>query len=182
MIAFRSAAYRRAGLLMVPLAALTLASFTLAARVPVPTTTLSIELPADFAVMTTEAIATKYGRGGQRPSTVYSTPGPNYSVNIAFRLVEQALTPKQLPEIKPSLEKAIQATPGFRWVSRGFTKLAGREWIVLRFWVDGLDAPIYNDMRVTSENGKLLIVTANSSTSAYSKYSAKLTAALLSLK
>ena len=161
---------------------LTLASPALAARTTVSGTSLSIELPGDFVPMTSEAIATKYGRGGQRPSTVYSTPGPNYSVNIAFRLAEQALTPKQLPEVKPVLEKAIQATPGFRWVSRGFTKLAGREWIVLRFWVDGLDAPIYNDMRVTSEGGKLLIVTANSSTSAYSKYSAKLSAALLSLK
>ncbi|WP_293912866.1 hypothetical protein [Deinococcus sp.] len=161
---------------------LLLAPSAQAARVPVPATTLSIELPADFTAMTTGAIATKYGRGGQRPTTVYSTPGPNYSVNIAFRLAEQAVTPQQLPELKSALEKAVQATPGFRWVSRGFTKVAGREWIVLRFWVDGLDAPIYNDMRVTSESGKMLLVTANSSTSAYSKYSAKLTAALLSLK
>ncbi|GGQ97300.1 hypothetical protein [Deinococcus ruber] len=153
-----------------------------AARVTVPGTSVSIDVPAGFVPMPKSVIDSKYSRGGLPPTAVYSTPGPHWEVNIAFALRDTALPAGDLAPVQAGLERSISATPGFRWVKRGIVKSAGREWIDLQFWVDGLDTPIYNHLRVTREGQKTLLVTANVTKKLYAKYAAQLDAAMNGLK
>lgn len=92
------------------------------------------------------------------------------------------LPPGSLAPAQAALERSIQGTPGFRWVGRGIERVGNRDWIVLRFWVDGLDQPIYNHLRATREGDKTLLVTANVTKTLYPQYAAKLDAAMKSLK
>lgn len=167
--------------LLFPAAALLLSSAALAARLTVPGTDVSLDLPAGFQPMPRDIIALKYSRGTP-PAHVYSTPGPSYAVNIAFALRDVALPGGSLAPAQAALERSITGTPGFRWVSRGVEKVAGREWIVLRFWVNGLDTPIYNHLRVTRQGDKTLLVTANVTKKLYPQYAARLDVAMKSLR
>ena len=154
----------------------------LAARVRVPGTSVSVDVPAGFVPMPKSVIDSKYSRGGNPPSAVYSTPGPHWEVNIAFALRGTALPAGDLAPVQAGLERSISGTPGFRWVRHGIVKSGGRDWIDLAFWVNGLDTPIYNHLRVTREGGKTLIVTGNVTQKLYPKYGSVLDAAMNGLK
>lgn len=163
-------------------ALLLLGSPALSARVKVPGTSVSINVPAGFVPMPAEILALKYARGAQPPTQVYSTPGPSWAVNIAFALQKRALPAGDLSPVRLSLESGIEKLPGFRWVRHDVQNIAGRDWIVLQFWVDGLDTPIYNHLRVSREGNQTLLVTANVTKALYPKYAATLDAAMQSLK
>lgn len=167
--------------LLPALVTLTLGPGALAARVAVPGADVSVELPAGFRPMPKDIIDLKYSRGTP-PTHVYSSPGPSWAVNIAFALRPAALPPGPLTTAQKALEGSIENTPGFRWVARGTERAGGREWIVLRFWVQGLDGPIYNHLRVTRQGQKTLLVTANVTQKLYPRFSAQLDAAMKSLK
>lgn len=165
------------------LAALLLTALpAVAERVAIPGTTVSMDVPTGFAAMPANIVASKYGRGGQPPKAVYTTPAPDYEANVAFSLRDVKVPEGGLTQVQPLLEKSVAAVPGLKWIKRGMVKSAGRDWIDLEFWVDGKAAPIYNHMRVTTEAGGLLLVTANASTGAYEKYKLALNAAMNSLK
>ena len=168
--------------LLLPAAALLLASQAADTRVTVRGTGVSLALPAGFVPMPADVIALKYSRGGTPPAYVYSTPGPSWAVNIAFAVRDVELPPGDLAPVQAVLERSVQGTPGFRWVGRGIERVSGRDWIVLRFWVDGLDQPIYNHLRATREGKKTLLVTANVTKALYPKYAAGLDAAMKSLR
>ncbi len=161
---------------------LLLAPSALAARVTIPGTGTSLDVPAGFVVMPKSVIESKYSRGGTPPSTVYSTPGPHWDVNIAFVLRNTALPAGSLAPVQAGLERSIQGTPGFRWVSHRIVKSGGRDWIDLQFWVDGADQPIYNHLRVTRDGQRALIVTANATKAQYAKYGPALDRAMNGLK
>ena len=168
--------------LLPALAALLLSPSALSARVTVPGTSVSLTVPEGFVPMPADILALKYSRGGNPPTAVYSTPGPSWAVNIAFALRDVQLPPCSLAPAQAALEKSVQATPGFRWVKHGIERVGGREWVVLKFWVDGLDTPIYNDLRATREGNKTLLVTANVTKELYPKYAKTLDAAMGSLR
>lgn len=153
-----------------------------AARVTVPETTVSVDIPAGFVPMPKSVIDSKYSRGSAPPTAVYSTPGPHWEVNIAFALRNQALPAGDLAPVQAALERSIAPTPGLRWVSRSVVKSGRREWIDLQFWVRGLDTEIYNHLRVTREGQKTLLVTANVTKALYPKYGVQLDAAMNGLK
>lgn len=164
------------------LAVLLLSSSALGARVTVPGTRVSLAVPEGFVPMPADILALKYSRGGNPPNTVYSTPGPSWAVNIAFALRDVKLPPGSLAPAQAALGRSVEATPGFRWVKHGIERVGNREWIVLKFWVDGLDQPIYNDLRATREGEKTLIVTANVTKTLYPKYAKTLDTAMGSLR
>ncbi|MVN85252.1 hypothetical protein GO986_00510 [Deinococcus sp. HMF7620] len=151
-----------------------------AAPVTVPGTNVQFTVPAGFVKMPPDILKLKYSRGTP-PAAVYSTPGPHWDVNIAFA-VRRAQVPADLGELQSVLERSVQGAPGFRWESHSVQKLGERSWVVLRFWVSGLDTPIYNDLRAVPVPGGLLIVTANATKAQYPKYLKPLTAALDSLR
>ncbi|WP_146160644.1 hypothetical protein [Deinococcus arcticus] len=151
-----------------------------AASVEVPGTGVRFTVPAGFVKMPPDILKLKYSRGAP-PTAVYSTPGPGWAVNIAFA-VRRAEVPGDMAALKVLLERSVQGAPGFRWESRGVKTLGPRAWVVLRFWVQGADAPIYNDLRATPVKGGLLIVTANAAKSQYPRYVQTLSAALDSLR
>lgn len=163
-------------------ASLLLLPSALAARVTIPGTSTSLDVPTGFVVMPKSVIESKYSRGSTPPSTVYSTPGPQWDVNIAFVLRSTALPAGSLAPVQAGLERSIQGTPGFRWVSHGIVKSGSRDWIDLRFWVNGADQPIYNHLRVTREGQGALIVTANATRAQYAKYGKTLDDAMNGLK
>ena len=167
--------------ILLPLFALLLPSLAQALHVRIPQTSVSVDVPADFILMPASVIASKYARGTP-PSTVYSSPGPNWAANIAFALRAQALPPGSLRNVEAGVEKSLEGAPGLRWVKRGVVNVGGREWIALQFWVDGLDAPIYNHLRITREGKGTLLVTANVSQAAFAKYGPELDAAMNGLK
>lgn len=164
------------------LSALGLLPLAAAERVRVPGTDLSIDLPTGFIVMPPGVIASKYSRTAAPPTQVYSTPGPHWEVNIAFALRNVRLPDGDLNPARTALEGPLKNVPGFRWVRHDVQTVAGREWIVLQFWVNGLDTPIYNDLRVTRQGDKTLLVTANVTKVLYGSYAARLGAAMQSLK
>ncbi len=132
--------------------------------------------------MPQSVIDSKYSRGSSPPSAVYSTPGPHWEVNIAFAIRNTALPAGDLAPVQASLERSVQGTPGFRWVSHGIVKSGSAEWIDLQFWVDGIDTPIYNHLRVTRQGQKTLIVTANVTKKLYARYGQTLDVAMNGLK
>ncbi|WP_425147163.1 hypothetical protein [Deinococcus sp.] len=162
--------------------ALLLPGSALGERLTVPGTSVSVDVPAGFVPMPKSVIDSKYSRGGLPPTAVYSTPGPHWEVNIAFALRNTALPAGDLAPVQAGLERSITATPGFRWVKRGIVKSGGRDWIDLEFWVDGIDTPIYNHLRVTREGQKTLLVTGNVTKALYPKYGAVIDAAMNGLK
>lgn len=164
------------------LATLLLVPSGLAARSTVSGTDVSIDLPSTLVPMPQDVLRLKYSRGGQPPTQVYSTPGPHWDVNIAFALRDAALPAGDLNPARLALEKSVQATPGFRWVRRGVEKVGGREWIVLQFWVDGIDMPIYNHLRVTRQGEKTLLVSANMTKAQYPKWARVLDRTMQSMK
>ena len=163
-------------------AALLLTASALATRITIPGTTVSLDVPAGFVNMPQSVIDSKYSRGGNPPSTVYSTPGPHWAVNIAFAIRNTALPAGNLAPVQAGLERSLQGTPGFRWVSHGIVKSGSAEWIDLQFWVDGIDTPIYNHLRVTRQGQKTLIVTANVTKALYGRYGQTLDVAMNGLK
>lgn len=166
-------------LLLAPLLLLSTAQ-SLSTRVKVPNTNVSFELPSGFVPMPADILKLKYSRGTP-PAQVYSTPGPSWAVNIAFDRRNVKLPSGGLAELQKALESSITGASGFRWEKHGIQKLNGRDWIVLQFWVDGLDTPIYNDLRATPDQGGLLLVTANVTKALYPQYAKSLKAALDSL-
>ncbi|CAM3528087.1 hypothetical protein [Deinococcus frigens] len=159
-----------------------LISPALVARVSILDTDVSIELPSGFVPMPRDVVKLKYSRGGQPPVQVFSTPGPNWDVNIAVALRDSALPAGDLNPSRLTLEKSVQATPGFRWVKHGTEKVGGREWIVLQFWVDGLDTPIYNHLRVTRQGAKTLLVSANMTKAQHPRWAKVLDQTMQSMK
>ncbi|WP_235692785.1 hypothetical protein [Deinococcus aquaedulcis] len=151
-----------------------------AAPVEVPGTGVRFTVPQGFVKMPPDILKLKYARGTP-PAAVYSTPGPSWAVNIAFA-VRRVEVPGDMTVLKSLLERSVQGVPGFRWDSRGIKTLGTRSWVVLRFWVQGADGPIYNDLRATPVPGGLLIVTANAAKSQYPKYVKVLGTALDSLR
>lgn len=164
------------------LAALLTGLPTSAARVTVPGTTVSVDVPAGFVPMPKSVIDSKYSRGSAPPTAVYSTHGPHWDVNIAFALRDQPLPAGDLAPVQAALERSIAPTPGLRWVGRRVVKSGGREWIDLQFWVRGLDTEIYNHLRVTRQGQKMLLVTTNMTKAQYLKYGAHLDATMNGLK
>lgn len=164
------------------IAALLLGLPASAARVTVPGTTVSVDVPSGFVPMPQSVIDSKYSRGSAPPTAVYSTPGPHWDVNIAFALRNQALPAGDLAPVQAALERSIAPTPGLRWVSRRIVNSSGREWIDLQSWVKGLDTEIYNHLRVTREGQKTLLVTANMTKAQYPKYARQLDDAMNGLQ
>ncbi|MFB9991961.1 hypothetical protein ACFFLM_08310 [Deinococcus oregonensis] len=155
---------------------------SVAGRVTMPGTTVSINVPSGFIPMPTDILQLQYSRGGVPPTQGYSTPGPNWEVNIASALRKVALPKSDVLSVQKSLENSVNITPGFRWVKRGIERVGGRDWIVLQFWVNEVDTPIYNHLRVSAEGQQTLVGTANVTKKLYAKYAPQLDAAMRSLK
>ena len=153
-----------------------------ASRVTVPGTTVSVDVPRGFVPMPTSVVNSIYSRGSAEGLIVYSTPGPNWDVNIAFALRNQALPAGDLGPVQATMERTIAPTPGLRWVKRGIVKSGGREWIDLQFWVKPFATESYNHLRVTRQGHKTLVVTAIMTKDQYSRYGSQLDAAMNGLK
>lgn len=165
------------------LAALSLAApaRALSTTVQIPGTDVTFDLPAGFVRMPDDIRKLKYARGTP-PQVVYSTPGPSWAVNIAFALSPRPLPGGHVQAFQQQAERTFKAVPGVQWVGSDCRTVAGRQWCSVRFWIPGLDAPIYNDLRSTLVGGKLLLVTANASKARYPQDKAQLKAALDSLR
>lgn len=96
-----------------------------AERVAVPGTTVSMDIPTGFTPMPANVIASKYGRGGQPPKAVYTTPDD--AVNVAFSQRDVKVPAGGLAQVQPLLEQSVAAVPGLKWVKRGLVKSAGRD-------------------------------------------------------
>lgn len=152
-----------------------------AARVTVPGTTLSIDIPAAFQPMNAETIAIKYPRGNP-PQAVYTTP--DTQVNIAFTFNQKApLKATDLNDFGKAMSQLFQQQmPELKYLKNGPLKLAGRDWYELEFTMQAADQPIYNHMLITSDKGHPLIVAVNATTKKLPQYQKTLDSALKSLK
>ena len=156
-----------------------------ATRVTVPGTTVSVDVPSGFVPMPKSVIERKYPRGSDLPVAVYSTPGPDWDVRVAFALHNHTLPAGDLTPVQAELEDMVVSTPGLlRWVNRSIIKSGGREWIDLQFWITRLDLDTknYNLVRVTRQGQKTLVVSAFVPLTQYSRYGTQLDAAMNGLK
>lgn len=160
---------------------LTLTGTANAARVTVPGTTLTLEVPAGFELMAAETIAIKYPRGNA-PKMVYTTP--DTQVNIAFAYNETAtLKATDVNDFGKAMSELFQKQmPQLKYLKNGPLKLAGRDWYELEFTMQAADQPIYNHMLFSSDKGHPLIVTVNATTRKLPQYQKVLDATLNSLK
>ena len=152
-----------------------------AARVTVPGTTLSLEVPSGFKRMDAEMVAIKYPRGNP-PQAVYTTP--DTQVNLAFTYDQKSpLKAADLNDFGRAMSKLFQQQmPELKFMKNGPLKLSGRNWYELEFTMQAADQPIYNHMLITSDKGHPLMVTVNATTKQLPKYQKTLEAALSSLK
>lgn len=152
-----------------------------AARVTVPGTTLSLEVPPGLKPMDAGMLAIKYPRGNP-PQAVYTTP--DTQVNIAFTYDRNSpLKAAELNDFGQAMSKLFQQQmPELKYLKNGPLKLAGRDWYELEFTMRAADQPIYNHMLITSDKGHPLIVAVNATTRQLPKYQKTLDAALSSLK
>ncbi|WP_291426756.1 hypothetical protein [Deinococcus sp.] len=167
---------------MKPLLLLALLSGTAqTARVTVPGTTLSLEVPAGFTLMDAETVAIKYPRGNP-PLAVYTTP--DTQVNIAFTYDQKSpLKAADLNKFGQTTSKLFQQQmPELKYLKNGPLKRSGRDWYELEFTMQAVDQPIYNHILFTSDKRHPLIVAVNATTKQLPKYQKTLDAALSSLK
>ncbi len=152
----------------------------LAARVTVPGTTLSLEVPPGFAPMTADVIALKYPRGVP-PRLVYTTPDTR--VNIAFELRDATLPAGQLKAFGAYMKAFIASNLRvLSWERNGLRALGGRDWYELAFTFQAADQPVYDRILITSEQGRALVVTANATVTALPQHRGALDAALNSIR
>lgn len=129
---------------------------------------VSFELPAGFRAMTDEMIRFKYPRGNP-PTYVYANEKLNVSVAITFS--PQALSPRQLPELKSAMEQTLpRMVPGLKWLAREIVEINGTPWVHFELTSHAIDTDIHNHMYMTSLDGKLLGFNFNSTIGQYEKY------------
>lgn len=115
--------------------------------------------PRSFGPMSAELLRVKYPT--QRPPTE-ALSNKDGSINIAFGHTPNAVSPAQIREVHPVLERQIRATyPSARWSRSEVVERGGRSYIVLDFWSPTVDTEVRNIMLATSVDGRFLLVSFN---------------------
>jgi hypothetical protein len=120
---------------------------------------LSLSVPDAFTEMDTDRIAIKYPNATQRPDVVYTDERGTINIGLS-RNTAVDITVKDLPELKEVLDQQLQAAKPEDYKS-SIRKINGYEYIVLEFITKAPATRIFNQMFVTSLDGKLMIGTFN---------------------
>jgi hypothetical protein len=120
---------------------------------------VSLLVPEDFGPLKPEIMDVKYRQVG-RPTEVLSNE--RGTINIAFGHTQNAITPAQIRQAYPAMERQIKATyPTARWNRSEMVEREGRSYFLLDFWAPAADTEIRNIMLGTSVDGRFLLVSFN---------------------
>ena len=131
-----------------------------AKTVSIPETGVTFEAPDGFTPLTTEEIAAKYPR--DRPPK-FALGNALRTTTIAFELKSTMLSPKQLSEVKSSVESSIEKNVvGIKWIKRELRNIQGWQWIYLESTVPDEEGELHHIVLMTSLHGRQLVVGFNS--------------------
>jgi len=120
---------------------------------------VSLLIPEDFGPLKPEIMAVKY-RQEERPTEVLSNE--RGTINVAFGHTQSPISPAQIREAYPQMERQIKATyPTARWNRSELVEREGRSYFMLDFWAPAADTETRNIMLGTSVDGRFLLVSFN---------------------
>jgi hypothetical protein len=118
-----------------------------------------IAIPVEFTLMSDELKRFKYPTGNP-PQEVYTDE--DGAVNIAATTRALGNTPK-LAEMVTALSAAVGRARNIpQWHDKGTRTINGRDFGYLEFTVTTIDTEVYNYIYFTFEDGKLIMLTVNS--------------------
>lgn len=120
---------------------------------------LSLLLPTNFAPLSAERLARKYPRQ-QPPQLAYSNP--ETTVNVAVAHTPHPVPPEQLAAAYSHPERGVKSSvPTAKWYQSRMTTINGRAFFLMEFQSPAADVAVRNIMVGTSLDGRLLIVSFN---------------------
>jgi hypothetical protein len=119
---------------------------------------IDVLIPDDFVVMEAAKVLVKYPSKQGAIFQVYTDK--DATVNIAFEHTPNKTMLEDLPAIKQVFEQQLNQ-PGIDFRKSEIRKINGRDFIVLEMITPAADTRVYNQMFVTSFEGRLLISTFN---------------------
>lgn len=133
---------------------------------------VSFVSPPGFTTLTPAEIAVKFP-GSDPPQHVYGND--SRSVSVAFTFPAAQLAPEQLPDFKKFMQVFLeQGVPGLKWITRDFVVIDSVRWVRLEFISQAIDTKVYNDVYITSFEGRLLGFNLNSTVEKYAGVKAEL--------
>lgn len=123
---------------------------------------VSLEVPTAFHVMSREKREQRYA-AGQRPSLVLTNSASD--VNIAFNLTPNEMTPEQLSDFQRQMASLFRSQVARdHWIGSSTTRINGLDWFTIEMRTEAFGTKIWNLIAGTSLNGRLLLVSFNSTT------------------
>ncbi len=120
---------------------------------------VSLKVPTNFAPMTKEILELKYP-SSRRPTEVLSNE--TGGVSLAFNHTNNRIKPEQLKEAHKVLSKTFHNMyPFANWLRDEIFVRNGKDYIVLELVTPAMDTSIHNIMYATSVDGRLLLVSFN---------------------
>jgi len=121
---------------------------------------LTIHIPNNFYEMSQERIAMKYP-DQQRP-TVVMTNNDNGTVNVAINHTDHKVSPAEIEDFHRYMEGMFKKKYSSAvWYRSEVLQIGKRKCFVLDLQTPALDTKIRNIMMCTSVNGRILLVTFN---------------------
>lgn len=120
---------------------------------------LSIDIPTTLEPMSDKLRRLKYP-GANRPPIAYADE--NGTVTVAINFTDYPAPPAHLPEIKEHMQATLETRfPSARWYSAELAEINGAEFFMLHLESPAIDTKINNRLVGASLNGRLLLVTFN---------------------
>lgn len=121
---------------------------------------LSLLVPDEFSLMTPDVLKLKYP-GSRRPTIAFTNEGG--SVNVAINHTQDTLAPNQIATLHQEMDATIRKQiPQAKWSFSGLQDYQGRKWMQLEFESPAVDTNIQNIMVASSVDGRMLLVSFNS--------------------
>ncbi len=123
---------------------------------------VSLDAPADFQVMSRAQREQRYA-AGQRPSVVLTNSTSD--VNIAFNLTPNEMQFGQLADFQRQMASLFRSQVAKDdWVGSSTTQIGGLDWFTIEMRTEAFGTKVWNLIAGTSLNGRLLLVSFNTTT------------------
>ncbi len=121
---------------------------------------LSLLVPKDFSLMGEEMLRTKYP-SDRRPTVVYTDESGG--VNIAINHTNNLVTQRDIPAVHRQVDSMFRNLyPSAKWFKSELVTINKRKWFMLNLRTPAIDTEIRNIIVGTSLEGRMLMVSFNS--------------------
>ena len=129
---------------------------------------LTMKVPVEFEPMDKKMLEFKYPRL-PRPQAVFTDDAA--ATNIAFSHTKNRVTMEQLDVVRKQVEKGLkQAHAKAEWLESKIVTIGDRKWFRLDLRTQAIDTKVHNIMMGTELDGRLLMVTFNTTVAREKKW------------